>query len=190
MLEFIQLDFLTNMAAFDAGIVIWKWKREYDAVRPFSAIRYIYGDQPVTAWGGPGQGTVTDLPASQWKSYLQVADHPEYPSASTCFCAAHAESARLFLGSDTLGFPVVRPAGSSRIEPGVTPAADTQLVFPTWTAFATDCGQSRVWAGVHFQSAVNESAEFCNVFGDLAYNYLNTLIDGTALERGPSIGRY
>lgn len=169
LLDFIHLDFLTNMAAFDAGVVIWKWKGEYDAVRPFSAIRHIYGDTPVTAWGGPGQGTVA-LPANQWKSYLEEADHPEYPSASACFCAAHTQSARLFLGSDVLGFPVDRPAGSSRIEPGITPAADTLLVFPTWTEFAADCGQSRIWAGVHFQSAVDASVALCNQFGDKAFD--------------------
>jgi hypothetical protein len=190
LLEFIQLDFLTNMAAFDAGILIWGSKREYDAVRPFSAIRYIFGDHPVTAWGGPGEGTVNDLPANQWKSYLEEADHPEYPSASACFCTAHAQAARLFLGNDTLGFPVERPAGSSRVEPGITPVVDTVVVFPTWTDFATDCGQSRVWAGVHFQSAVDESFKLCSVFGDRAYNYVNQLIDGVAPERGPSTGRF
>jgi len=52
--EFVQLDFLTNMAAFDAGIFFWRAKREYDAVRPFTAIKRIYGDDLVTAWGGPG----------------------------------------------------------------------------------------------------------------------------------------
>ena len=191
LLDFIHLDFLTNMAAFDAGIAVWHWKREYDAVRPFSAIRHIYGDQLVTAWGGPGQGTVYDLPGSEWTSYLEEADHPEYPSASACFCAAHAQSARQFLPSgDVLGFPVERPAGSSRIEPGITPAADTVMVFPTWADFATDCGQSRVWAGVHFQSAVDESVKLCNVFGDLAYDYVQTLIQGMAPTRGPSKGRY
>jgi hypothetical protein len=190
LLDFIHLDFLTNMAAFDAGIVVWKWKREYDAVRPFSAIRHIYGNQLVTAWGGPGQGTVTDLPASQWKSYLEEADHPEYPSASSCFCAAHAQAARLFLGHDNLGFPVQYPAGSSRVEPGITPAADTLLVFPNWTEFANDCGQSRVWAGVHFQSAVDESLALCSVFGDRAYDYLTNLRDGSAPARGPSLGRF
>ena len=190
LLNFIHLDFLTNMAAFDAGIVIWKWKREYDAVRPFSAIRYIYGDDPVTAWGGPGQGTVDNLPASQWRSYLEEADHPEYPSASACFCAAHAQAARLFLGNDDLGYPVERPAGSSKIEPGVTPAVGTVLQFPTWTDFAADCGQSRVWAGVHFQSAVDESSKLCDVFGDSAYDYVSDLINGTAPEREPSLGRF
>lgn len=188
LLESLQLEFLTNMAAHDAGIFVWQEKRRYDAVRPFSAIQFIYGDRPVTAWGGPGEGTVFDLPASEWKSYLEEADHPEYPSASTCFCAAHAQSARLFLGTDALNWDVLRPAGSSRIEPGITPAVDTVLHFETWTDLATDCGQSRVWAGVHFQAAVDESARLCNVFGDMAYDYLLSLIAGTAPERPPSVG--
>lgn len=191
LLDFIQLDFLTNMAAFDAGIVVWYWKNQYDAVRPFSAIRHIYGDNPVTAWGGPGQGTVADLPASQWKSYLEEADHPEYPSASSCFCRAHAEAARQFLpAGDNLGFPVARPAGSSRIEPGITPASDTVLVFPTWTAFAEDCGHSRVWAGVHFPAAVEASFALCDVFGDKAFDYFGKLVDGSANLRPPSGGRF
>ncbi|MEQ8280634.1 MAG: vanadium-dependent haloperoxidase [Deltaproteobacteria bacterium] len=189
LLEFIQLDFLTNMAAFDAGIVVWQEKAQWDAVRPYSAIRRIYGSSPVTAWGGPGVGTTT-LPADEWRSYLEEADHPEYPSASTCFCAAHAQSARLFLGTDTLGYPVVRPAGSSRVEPGLVPAQDTTIVFPTWTDFADDCGQSRVWAGVHFQAAVDEAEALCDVFGDSAYAYLQSLLDGTAPVRGPSQGTY
>lgn len=187
LLEFIQLDFLTNMAAFDAGIVVWQEKEQWDGVRPFSAIRKVYGNQLVTAWGGPGQGTV-QLPANEWRSYLEEADHPEYPSASTCFCHAHAQSARLFLGTDNLGYPVVRAAGSSRVEPGLVPAQDTTIVFPTWTAFADDCGQSRVWAGVHFQAAIDASAALCDVFGDTAYAYMQSLLDGTAPVRGPSAG--
>jgi hypothetical protein len=95
LIEFVQYDFLVNAAAFDTGIVMWREKRRHDAVRPFSAIRFLYGDAPITAWGGPGQGTVTDLPASQWRAYLRVADHPEYPSGSTGFCEAHAQASRL-----------------------------------------------------------------------------------------------
>jgi hypothetical protein len=188
LLQFIQLDFLTNMAAFDAGVFIWQEKRRWDAVRPFSAIQFLYGSRPVTAWGGPGQGTV-EIPADQWKSYLEEADHPEYPSASTCFCNAHGQSARLFLGTDDLGFPVDRPAGSSNVEPGTTPASDTLIVFDTWTDFVSDCGQSRVWAGVHFQAAVDESGEICPVFGDMAFEYMQSLLDGSAPPRPPSQGR-
>lgn len=189
LIDFIHLDFLTNMAAFDAGIFVWQEKRKHDAVRPFSAIQYLYGDTPVTAWGGVGQGTMV-IPANEWKSYLEEADHPEYPSASACFCSAHTQSARLFLGSDNLFYDIPRSAGSSKIEPGVTPAADTVLSFDTWTAFNNDCGESRLWAGVHFRSAITESQAICNVFGDMASDYLNTLIDGSAPLRPPSEGRW
>jgi hypothetical protein len=68
----VQYDFLVNMAAFDGGIAVWQEKVRYDAVRPASAIRYLYGDGLVTAWGGPGRGTV-NLPATQWTRYLGVA---------------------------------------------------------------------------------------------------------------------
>jgi hypothetical protein len=182
LLEFIALDFTVNMAAFDAGIVTWQEKVRYDAVRPFSAIRYIYGDELVEAYGGPGVGT-TLLPANQWQSYLEEADHPEYPSATTCFCSAHVTAARRMLGNDNLGYVVEKPAGSSFREPGITPAQDTQLVFNTWTDFEESCGQSRVWAGVHFQAAVDESIELCGVFGDLAADYVEDLLNGTAAPR-------
>ena len=98
----LHLDFVTNLAAFDTGIAIWNEKAKWDAARPFSAIRYLYGDRPVKASGGCGKGTVNDLPASQWKEYLNVADHPEYPSGSTALCEAHAQTARRFLGDDGL----------------------------------------------------------------------------------------
>ena len=176
--EFVQYDFLTNMAAFDTAIAIWNQKYRWDAVRPFSAIRYLYGDQPVTAWGGPGVGTVHDLPANQWASYLGVADHPEYPSASASFCAAHAQASRLFLGSDGLGWSITFPAGSSRVEPGVTPAADVTVTFNTWTEFAHDCGMSRLWGGVHFLPSIPAGQAIGHEIGGRAYQFLLKHISG------------
>ncbi len=179
--DFIEFDFLTNLAAFDAAIATWKEKHRHDAVRPFSAIRYLYGDSPVTAWGGPGRGTVSDLPASQWRSYLGTADHPEYPSGSACFCSAHAEAARLYFGSDALGWSVPAPQGSSVVEPGVTPASDIVLgPWSTWTDLEQDCGQSRLWGGVHFQASIDAAQEMCRPIGSLAYDFVQAHIDGTA----------
>lgn len=177
----VELDFITNLAAFDAAIVTWQEKTDHDAVRPFSAIRWLYGDSPVTAWGGPGRGTVTDLPASQWRSYLGTADHPEYPSGSACFCAAHSQAARRYLGSDVLGFAQPAPAGSSLVEPGVTPATDIVLgPWATWTAFEEECGQSRLWGGVHFQASIDTAQELCAPIGDIVYEFVQAHIDGTA----------
>ena len=181
LLGFIHLDFVTNVAAFDAGIAIWNEKAKWDAVRPASAIRYLYGNRPVTAWGGPGKGKVNDLPANHWKEYLHVADHSEYPSGSAGFCAAHAQSARRFLGSDALNWSVPVAQGSSTIEPGITPAANIVLgPWPTWTAFETDCGLSRLWGGVHFSASLTAGAQLGRPIGDLAYEFVKKHIDGTA----------
>lgn len=179
--EFVQVDFLTNLAAFDAAIATWQEKYRHDAVRPFSAIRYLYGDSPVTAWGGPGRGTVSDLPASQWRSYLGTADHPEYPSGSACFCASHAQAARRWFGTDALGFFQPTPAGSSRVEPGVTPATDMVIgPWETWTDFEQECGQSRLWGGVHFQASITAAQALCRPIGDLVYEFVQDHIAGTA----------
>ena len=40
--EFNQVELMSNMAIFDTMIIVWKEKRRWDAVRPFSAIRYFY----------------------------------------------------------------------------------------------------------------------------------------------------
>jgi len=176
--QFVYYDFLTNVAAFDTAIAIWNEKHHYNAVRPFSAIRYLYKKRPVTAWGGPGKGTVNDLPASEWRSYLNVADHPEYPSATASFCAAHAESSRHFLESDVLNWPFNRPSGSSVVEPGITPENDIAVEFATWTEFEEDCGLSRLWAGVHFMASIPAGQDIGHEIGYIAYEFVQAHIDG------------
>ena len=74
--EFVHYDFLTNAAAFDGGIATWNEKYRFDAVRPVSAIRFLYGNRTVSGWGGPGKGTVR-LPGREWRSYLNTANHPD-----------------------------------------------------------------------------------------------------------------
>lgn len=192
LLDFITLDFMTNVAAFDAGIVSWNEKTKWNSVRPFSAIRYLYGDRPVTAWGGPGQGTVVDLPANEWKEYLNLPDHPEYPSVSTAMCEAQAQAARRFFGSDDLNWSVPAPKGSSTVEPGITPAEDITLgPWATWTDFADDCGLSRLWGGLHFRAAIEASRVFGPQVGELAYQFVQRHIDGSDWRQGsaPTLSR-
>ena len=176
------------MATFDAGIFAWKEKRRHDAVRPFSAVRQVYGTDLVLAWGGPGEATVY-MPGNHWRSYLEGASHPEYPSASACLCAAQAQAARTRLDDDHLGFAVRFPTGSSVVEPRYTPRTDVTVTIPTWTDFSIECGRSRIWGGVSFRPAVEESRAVCSVFGDLADRYATRLISGTAARRGASRGR-
>jgi hypothetical protein len=50
----LQGNILSNVVLFDSMIPTWQNKNLYDAVRPFTAIRTVYGNNVVTAWGGPG----------------------------------------------------------------------------------------------------------------------------------------
>jgi hypothetical protein len=177
--QFVHYDFLTHLAAFDGGIATWKEKARFDAVRPVTAIRHLYRDRKIAGWAGPGAGIVVDLPASEWRSYLSTANHPEYPSGSSCFCAAYAQASRRYFGSDSFGWSVPVSAGSSVIEPGVTPAADLTLgPWNTFTDFENECSRSRVWGGVHFQAATTQGQELCRPIGDLAFEFLQRHLAG------------
>ena len=170
--EFVQYLATVEVAIFDAAIVDWHYKALYDSVRPFSAIRYLYGDQPVSAWGGPGKGTVHDITGNEWQSYLVTPDHPEYPSVSTSLCGAYTQAARLMLGGDEINSEVVVKAGQSVVEPGITPHEDVVLSWPTWTELSADCGMSRHWGGVHFRSAISSVKEFATDIGTRAYEFM------------------
>lgn len=55
VVQFVHLSLITNMAPTDAAIVVWQEKARWDAVRPFSAIRALYGDEyaPLILHHGP-----------------------------------------------------------------------------------------------------------------------------------------
>ncbi|TDC81883.1 hypothetical protein E1285_31760 [Actinomadura sp. 7K507] len=180
--NWVHLHFTSSMAQFDDLIACWHYKRKYDTVRPFSAVRHVYRGRRVTAWGGVGKGTVDDIPADEWTSFIPVGDHPEYPSGSTTLCGAEAQAARRFLGDDVLEWTHPVPKGSSQTEPGLVPAKDIQLHYRTWTEFTRDCAMSRVWAGVHFRQTVERSLEFGAQFGDLAYERAQQYIKGTVKD--------
>ena len=75
----------------------------------------------------------------------------EYSSGHSNFSAAGAEILRLFTGRDRFGGSVSFAAGSSRVEPGVAPAAPVTLRWPTFSAAAAEAGISRRYGGIHFE---------------------------------------
>ncbi|MEU3794775.1 DUF6851 domain-containing protein [Streptomyces fructofermentans] len=169
----------TALARFDDLIAAWHWKKVHNAPRPFTAVRHVYGRKKISAWGGVGKGTVHDMPADEWSAYLPVGDHPEYLSGSTTLCSAEAQAARRYLGDDVLDWTYDFPAGSGQTEPGIVPAKDTKLHWENWTDFTRDCGNSRVWGGVHFQTTINRSIEWGAQFGDRAHTFVQRYIKGT-----------
>ncbi|WP_181788882.1 DUF6851 domain-containing protein [Streptomyces phytophilus] len=171
-----------SLATFGAVVAVWHHKGVYDAVRPISAVRHVYGRSKITAWGGRGMGTVDDLPANEWVSYLPTGDHPEFPSGSSSLCAAGSQALRRYFGSEDLNWTLEFKAGKSLTEPGVVPAKDLKVHFATWSEFDRVCAESRVWGGVHFRETVERSTVFGQQFGDLAHEYIQRHIAGNVKD--------
>ena len=71
----------------------------------FSAIPFAMPGQLVPSYIR-ANGTFGTLMSDEWKSYLPMPNYPEYPSATTAICYAHAEAMRRSLASDSLKWTV------------------------------------------------------------------------------------
>ena len=152
----VKMFFALDNALFDASIAAWDDKRTFDSVRPVTAIRYLFDGKPIRSWGGPYQGTQT-IDGSQWlpyqPSWFPTPPFPEYLSGHSTFSMAGATILDEFTGSDTYGGSVTIKAGSSFVEPGLTPAKNITLSWSTFTDAAEQAGISRLYGGIHFMSA-------------------------------------
>ena len=150
----IRMFFATTSAILDASVACWGLKRQYDYVRPVTAIQQLFRGKQVRAWAGPGKGTQL-IDGGAWQPYqaATVVTPPfsEFFSGHSTFSAAGAEVLKRFTGSDTFGMSVTIPQGSSRVEPGVAPVDDVTLEWKTFTAAADEAGISRRYGGIHFE---------------------------------------
>lgn len=125
-LDKAALAYALSGAAINDGIIsCWKTKYNYNLVRPITYIRDIIGN-------------------STWSSHLGTPPHPEYPSAHAILsCAAAGVLEKLFgnIGSftdhtyDYLGF--------------------APRTYSSFTAIGDEAGQSRFYAGIHYQPSVD-----------------------------------
>jgi len=162
----------------DALVAVWKEKTRYNMVRPFTAVRYLYGNQTIASYSKEVGKVVDDMPGCDWDSFLPTANHPEYPSATAAYCGSVAELMRLDTGSDvTDGFEWKISKYSSLLE-AAQPPEDITLVFPTWTDWETQCAMSRVWAGTHFVDAVTEGMALGRKFSKPANDFVDFHVNG------------
>jgi len=182
----VKLFFALTNAIFDAGLCAWDNKRAYDSVRPITAVRTAFQGQSIPAWGGPGRGTET-IPGERWLPY-QPSTFPtppfaEYSSGHSNFSAAGAEILKRFTGSDRFGGSVTFQAGSSRIEPGLTPAEDLTLPWATFSDAADQAGISRRYGGIHFEQGELDGRETGRNAAQQCWTRAQTYIDGTVKNR-------
>lgn len=182
----VKLFFALTNAVFDAGICAWDSKRAFDSVRPLTAVRYLLAGQRIHAWGGPGKGTKA-MRGEEWFPYqgrtFPTPPFAEYPSGHSTFSAAAAEVLRLFTGSDRLGASVTLPAGSSLIEPGITPARPVTLHWRTFSDAADEAGMSRRYGGIHFRQGDLDARKAGRLVGAKAFGQAMAFARGGATAR-------
>jgi hypothetical protein len=178
----VKMFFALSNAMMDASIAAWDAKRAYDSVRPVTAISLLYKGKKIRAWGGPGKGTV-EMDGSQWLPYqlatFPTPPFPEYASGHSTYSAAAARILTLWTGSDRFGDSVTLAAGSSQIEPGVTPAKPVTLKWETFTEAANEAGMSRRYGGIHFARADLAGRKLGGLVADRAWAKAQTYFDGT-----------
>jgi hypothetical protein len=202
----IKLLFLQANAVFDAGILAWTYKTVWDSVRPITLIQCLYQNQTVMAWKAPYQG-VGRIPGGNWQPYQNInfitPPFSEYLSGHSTFSSASATILRKFFGDDKFransfyvneGQSLFEPKierGSPGYIAGVTdvpnkgpesvgyaPAKEMTLSWSTWTEAAQQAGISRLYGGIHFQSANRDGLKLGTMVAEKVWVTANRFFNG------------
>ncbi|HTB24053.1 MAG TPA: vanadium-dependent haloperoxidase [Puia sp.] len=139
---------LTGICLNDAVISVFHYKYVYNNVRPITYIHNVFGD-------------------AAWAPQFTTPNHPEYPAAHAYISAAAAEGLTAAFGNigpltdhtwDYLGFPA--------------------RTFNTFREFALDAGNSRFYAGIHYQPSINAGLKSGKIVGDNVVNSLSRFNSG------------
>jgi hypothetical protein len=178
-----KLFFALANAEMDASIASWWSKREWDYVRPITAVRTRKKGKLVLAWAGPYKGTRL-IRGETWHPYQAVTfptpPFPEYVSGHSTYSGAGARVLQRFTGSDLFGARVTIPHGSSFIEPGLTPLLPQVLIWPTFSSAMDEAGMSRRQGGIHFPDADLHGRALGQSVGQQAWTKAQSYINGTA----------
>lgn len=178
----ILMFFALGNALLDASIAVWDAKVQYDYVRPISAIRFLSAGAVVPIWAGPGLGTRL-LPGETFRPYIATPPFAEYTSGHSAFSAAAAAVLTEVTRSPLFGASFTFRAGTSSVEPGVTPVTDVTLRWATFGEAADEAGLSRRYGGIHFESGDLVSRAMGTAIGRQVWQKVQQLVGGGVRRR-------
>jgi hypothetical protein len=98
------------------------------------------------------------IDGADWRPYLATPAHPDYLPGHATFSSA-AEILTRLLSSDDFGARVTISAGKTAPGPGPGPTTATTIGLTKWSDMASDSGNSRMWAGIHFIDATRHGID-------------------------------
>lgn len=184
--EDVKLFFALGMALLDASIACWRVKVKEDYCRPVSAIHTLFEGREYIFWGGPFQGTVCKE-AEKWQSYIPTPPFAEFVSGHSTFSAAAGVILKRFTGDDYFGHGAQIPAGSSKIEPGMTPAQDMTLYWEYFSDAVQQAGISRIIGGIHFMDGNLQGQKLGAKLAELVWQRVQEYCNGTFSKIPPEV---
>jgi membrane-associated phospholipid phosphatase len=157
LIENARLFALMNLAMFDATIAVWDAKYTYRFWRPVTAI---------PAGDTDGNDATDADPA--WTPLRPTPLHPEYPSAHSAVSSSAAKILASFFGRHVPFSTTTTtcPAGASRS-------------YDSFQAMAREIGESRIYIGFHFRTAVRHGGHLGRQVGYWTFHrFLQPLKDG------------
>lgn len=173
------------LAQHDGLVLAWKEKRRVDAVRPQSIAREFYADEQFDVYVGDEKG-VQPVLGKDWEPLVTTQPHSEFPSASATMCTGFADHAALVLKEemDRLGL-TEEPAFKYSFDPNLIPflpkGVDT-VEFNSVKEAGRNCGESRLWAGVHFSPSIPAGEKLAEGIGEKAFWMVKGLSEGRVPE--------
>lgn len=130
----------------DALISVFEAKYHYNFWRPVTAIRNADID-----------GTDLTQRDASWSSLIDAPMHPEYPSGHSILAGAIGAVIRADVGKGPVVLRTTSPTakGAERKWNGID-------------EFVSEVGNSRIYAGIHYRTAINDAAAAGQKIGDLA----------------------
>jgi membrane-associated phospholipid phosphatase len=133
LIENARLFALLNVAMADATRACWRDKYDYVFWRPITANEFANED---------GNGDTAPLDA--WNTLFATPNHPEYPSGHSAISASATTALASLFGETT-------PFSMTTTDPA---ALQKTRSYSSFDAASDEVNDSRVYAGLHFRSAV------------------------------------
>ena len=141
---------LVNVATADGFIAGFQAKYDFNFWRPVTAIRFTSALNPETE------------PDFNWSTLLDTPNVPDYPSTHSVLGGAASQVLRRFFRRDDIAFTTT----SGVPFPGLTRS------FSSFSQAARQNGDSRVFCGIHFRSAVEDGIREGTQIGRFVFNHI------------------
>ncbi len=141
---------LVNLAMADGFIAGFETRYDFNFWRPVTAIR-----------AGDTDGNDVTVADPTWSSLLNTPAIPDYPSTHSILGGAASEVLRRFFHDDDVPFTTTSGA----------PFAGLTRSFTGFSQAAAENGESRIYAGIHFRSAVEDGIALGNKIGGFAFTH-------------------